>query len=452
MNLKELQNKSILLFGKSRAFSSDEFESQMKFHKITLLSEYGEDVSLVIDGKMMTPYEQIASDALYEKKSKELEFVSIDIFEKELAKYIDADTLLMSLKLSHDKERLKSFIQNSTISDELFFKLLKMYSWSGEDFFDNDDNRDVSAALILRFYENIERNHNVQYATTGLMHLVVQTDKEELIEAIAQLEPLQKSFNKDRKSVNYNIVSAIATHSATPKNVLNLFIKKSNSYIKTLIAMRKNCDEEMQKALYDSMDEKVHEALSYNHNLAKSIIYKLQDGDTFTKHIAKFVKLDDELFELFMNKHPIELAQNESITFEMQEALISLHVQDVMISLAMNEEIDVRVVAKLMCEDSQDIKFAIYENSATPSESLEEAYGNILNHFSLSHNENTPTHILTLLAQSGDIKVLKGLAKNPSTPVEILYQLQLDSRLARAVKENAAFGKHIQQDNIGWEV
>jgi len=47
---------------------------------------------------------------------------------------------------------------------------------------------------------------------------------------------------------------------------------------------------------------------------------------------------------------------------------------------------------------------------------------------------------------------LKSLAKNINTPVEILYQLHLDSRLERIVKENPAFGKHIMVENIGWQV
>ncbi|MGE4396868.1 MAG: hypothetical protein AB7D34_05365, partial [Sulfurimonas sp.] len=131
MNLKELQNRAILLFGKSRAFSSDEFESQLKFHKIGLSNEFGDEAALVVEGRMMTPYEQNISDELYEKHSRDIEFISIDVLERELAKHIDANTLLMSLKLSRDKERLKSFLKNSMISDELFFKLLKMYSWGG---------------------------------------------------------------------------------------------------------------------------------------------------------------------------------------------------------------------------------------------------------------------------------------------------------------------------------
>jgi len=51
MNLQNLQNKIILLFGKSRAFSMDEFASQMKFHKVSVVSSYSDDVALVVEGK-----------------------------------------------------------------------------------------------------------------------------------------------------------------------------------------------------------------------------------------------------------------------------------------------------------------------------------------------------------------------------------------------------------------
>ena len=62
---------------------------------------------------------------------------------------------------------------------------------------------------------------------------------------------------------------------------------------------------------------------------------------------------------------------------------------------------------------------SLYENKMMPIELLEEAY------------ENN--------------KYLEQLSQNESTPVEILYQLQLDSRYERFVKTNKAFGKHIQQ-------
>ncbi len=390
MNIKELANKSILLFGKSRAFSSDEFESQLKYHKISISTELDDSVRAVVDGKMMTPYEQIKSDELYEQYSKELDFVSIDAFEKELARYVDADTLLMSLKLSHDKQRLKSFIQNPMLSDELFFKLLKMYSWGGEDFFENDDNRDVSAALILRFYENIERNHNVQYATTGILHLVRQSKNTQLLKAISTLEPI-----------------------------------KHNPKIQIAIAMSIYCDDEMQEKFYRSQNREILEALSLNKNLKLSIIKEFLKDEELGKNVAKNIKLTDELFELFKSDK-VALALNESLTHDMQKELLESADEEIMYALALNNSIDEEIIMSLLKSTNEEVISAVYENSATPVNILQKAYDNDQNY--------------------------KELAKNESTPIEILYQLQLDSRFERFVKTNKAFGKHIQQDNIGWEL
>ncbi|MBA3026418.1 MAG: hypothetical protein FP820_08415 [Sulfurimonas sp.] len=450
MNLKELENKTILLFGKSRAFSSEEFESQMRHHKITVLKEYSDEVVLSIDGRMMTPYEQNASDDLYENKN--IKSISIDELERALAKEIDADVLLMSLKLSHDKERLKAFIKNTMISDELFFRLLKMYAWDGEDFFENDDNRDVTAALIGRFYENIERNHNVQYATLGLMHLVAQCKNEKLIETIALLEPLQKSLNAKKNSANFAIVTAIAKHPKTPKSVLKTFVKKANTYVQTLIALRENCDAMMQEQLFIESDENVLEALSRNANLDKAIVKQLLSKERFAKNIGQFIRLDEELFELLFEKYALVLAANESLTLEMQERLYQTQSEEVKAILGANSLLQREIIEKLSQEESQIISSALYANAQTPHKILQEAYANAANHTALAKNSNTPEEILLLLGQSEETQILAALAKNESTPVEVLYQLQLDSRFERLVKENAAFGKHIQTQNIGWMV
>jgi len=452
MNLDDLKNKTILLLGKSRAFSSEEFASQLKFHNIITTDEYTSDVASVIEGRMMTPYEQIASDDLYENKG--VFSISIDVFEKELAKEIDEDTLLMSLKLSHDKERLKSFLQNTMIRDEFFLRLLKLYSWDKEDFFENDDNRDVTAALIARFFENIERNHNVQYATSGLMHLLVQTKNPKLIEAIAILEPLAQSLKSNTKDANYNIITAIATHYATPKSVLKMFIKKSNAYVKTLIAMRDDCDSLMQDILYKDSDAEVLRALTYNSSLDKKIIaMMIESGNSlYISNIAKYISLDDELFKALVKLDSEALAHNESLSLEMQEGLIAFHKEDIKLALASNTHLHELVINELISEGSQEVSYAIYANISTPIKNLEEAYENSLNHISLAYNENTPACILKRLSSSTDAKVLMGLAKNLSTPIDIMYQLQLDSRFERAVKTNESFGKHIQSENIGWEV
>lgn len=388
MNIKELENKTILLFGKSRAFSEEEFNDQLKFHNINLVNEYNDEVVLIIDGRMITPYEQIKSDELYE--SKKAKSISIDVLEKALSKEIDEDTLLMSLKLSHDKDRLKSFLQNSTISDHLFFRLLKLYSFSGEDFFENDDNRDITAAFILRFYENIERNHNVQYATTGIIHLVNQTKDTELLKAISELKPL-----------NYH-----------PK-------------IKSSIAMSIYCDEGMQKRFFKSGDENILEALSFNKKLSADLVKEFCKDEELGANVARTIELDDELFNSLLN-FSSSLAMNENLTLDMQETLLAKADSDTNFGLVLNNNLNEKIIKALLDLKNEKIELAIYENSSTPIELLEIAYNDEKNHLSL--------------------------AKNESTPVEILYQLQLDARYERAVKTNAGFGKHIQSENIGWEI
>ncbi|MEA3228834.1 MAG: hypothetical protein U9P38_07165, partial [Campylobacterota bacterium] len=301
-----------------------------------------------------------------------------------------------------------------------------------------------------RFYKDIEKNHNVEYAPLGLMHLIAQCKDEKLIEVIAFLEPIQKSLNTKLKDSRFNIVTAIATHDYSSQSVIKMLIKKANSYVKTLIAMRINCNHSIQKRLFDSADEAVLEALSYNATLDKSIIKSLYKQDKYIKNIAKYIILDDEIFDMLFEKYPVELAENESLSYELQKRLVSLHTDKVRLSLASNQNIDEQFINELVSEGSQDVSFAIYENESTPEQTLEDAYDNRLNHSSLAHNKNTPKKILTLLAESADPKVLKGLAKNESTPIDVLYQLQLDRRFERFVKENPSFGKYIERKNLGW--
>ncbi len=386
MNLEDLQNKTILLFGKPRAFSKEEFISQLKLHHIGIADELSDEVNFIIDGRMMTPYEVNESEKLY--TLNKYEFISIDSFEGELAKHLDEDTLLMSLKLSGNKERLKSFLQNSTISERLFFKLLAMYDWAGEDFFENDSNRDVSAAFISRFYENIEQNHNVEYATTGFIHLIKQTKSPELLEQMFALQPLQ-----------------------------------SNQKMKMHIAMNDFSSKQLLKKLKKDDDYEVKIALSLNKHLPFELIKEFQDDEKLITNIAKNILLNEEYFE-FLREHQDALCLNESLKLPMQKELLKIQSQEVFYALALNENISQEVLEILLKSENETIKKALYENPKMPSDILQDAYTQGI--------------------------YLEQLAKNENTPIEILYQLQLDARYERAVKTNASFGKSIKQENIGW--
>ena len=414
MNLETLKNQTLLLLGKTRAFTHEEFVLQLEAHGIALTQEMTDAVRFIIEGRMMSPYEQNSSDALYEERK--YEFLSIDVLEKLLADAMDDDVLLMSLKLSNDKAKLKAFLQNSMLSDALFFKLLKMYSWGGEDFFENDDNRDVSAALILRFYENIERNHNVQYATTGIYHLIEQTQNAALLEALGALEPVR---------LHPKLKKSLAMHKDTPKSVLKKFLKQDDAVAK--------------------------EAMAYNPSLDMTLIKELVKSRDLAEILAQNVKLDDALFTL-LEDFKSALAMNETLNAEMQTQLLALDDRAVNLALAHNRALTKESVQKLLAYNDAKLNAALYANPATPKELLEEAFKDVNNHSYLAKNPATPPQLLEAMFHEGDAVVLDALARNENTPVAVLYQLQLDSRFERAVKTNAAFGKHIQSENIGWMV
>jgi hypothetical protein len=325
-----------------------------------------------------------------------------------------------------------------------------MYNWGGENFFDNDDNRDISATLIVRFYKDIERNHNVEYAALGIMHLASQSSDALVLETIANLEPLHLSMSDGRNRSNYKIISSLAKNGSTPKSVLKMLIKKAPIEIKKMIAKREDCDEEMQSSLLEISE--VHEALSYNKNLVKATIKALMLERELARNMARYVELDDELFETFLDANLVEIAQNSSLTKEMQKRILGFKNRDANLALASNEQIEGELVESLLKEPSQVLLDILYQNSATSKEALRDAFEDEKNHPALAKNSNTPSEILELLAKGADAEILLSLAKNPNTPVDILYQLQLDSRYERAVKENSNFGRHIMSENIGWQV
>ena len=424
MVLNSLKDTKVLLFGKSRAFASCEFIHQMNFHNIELVQEYSSDISTFIEGRMMTPYEQIESENLYKKDLGV--FISIDEVEKDLAKKIDEDSLLMSLKLSHDKDRLKQFIQNSQITDSLFFKLLKLYSWSGEYFFDNDDNRDVTASIIRRFYKNIEQNHNVEYAPLGLMHLITQSNNENLIELIFYLEPIQKALKNRIDDIIFPIIRAIATNRYSSNRIILKLMKAENRHLNKIIAMRENNDITIQKKLFHSADEDLKEILISNSYLNKSIALEFIEEKLYQEKIASSIELDRELFEKLFPKYAKNLAQNSSLTYSDQEKLFALNSDEIYQSLSLNRELDRDIIKRLEEEIGLDLNLAFYKNISVET--------------------------LRTLVDTQDIKVLKSLAQNENTPIDILYQLQLDRRVERLVKENKNFTKHIQTENLGWLV
>ncbi|MFZ5374634.1 MAG: hypothetical protein ACOZBX_03735 [Campylobacterota bacterium] len=412
MDYTELSGKSVLLLGKTRSLSEEEFTRLLRLHGIEWVRMPASEVALALEGRMMNPYEQAESARLYAEGNIAVE--ALEPLEAWLCHSIEPNRLLMSLKLSKNQERLVDFLANPYITDELFFKLLGLYDWQNEGLFDNDRNRDVTAAIIGRFYADPEKNHNVQYAMSGLAHLIERYGTHELIGAVAALSPIAKEldFPVDRSVAG--ILDAMALHPRTPLDVLRKLLLSRAA----LLARREPLVLETELMGRGDVDE----LLARNPTLSAEGRAVLMER--FPDCIARNALLSGELFEKLRGAFATELAANPSLDDAMQDTLMDTDDTAVLQSLAANPSLALRHAAALMDAGRYDEFLA--SNPSLPGGFLERLYG------------------------SYDPKVHGHLAANPATPIELLYQLSLDRRFERAVKTNPAFGRHIQTHNIGW--
>lgn len=414
MNYGELAGKSVLLLGKPRSLRESEFEKLLTLHGVGSAKTFTDDVALVVEGRMMNPIEQNESEGLYEEEAAPI--VAVEGLEEWLCRSIEPNRLMMSLKLSRDQERLVDFLKNPYITDGLFYKLLKLYDWQNEGLFDNDRNRDVTAAIIGRFYVNLDRNHNVQYAMSGLAHLIEQYGSGELIDAIAELSPIARELKTPYDASLRGVLDAMALHPETHEKIVRALMNERAE----LLACREPLALEAE--LLELGNERVNALLAQNPSLSSQSADRLEVG--YPVLIAAHTSLSPERFERLMSEYCAALGTNRSLTLPMQQRLLDTGNANVLESLASNPAVDVAILDKL--------------------------YADSRYHRYLAANPSLSSQRLETLFSNNDAEVLSALAANVSTPIEILYQLSLDRRFERSVKTNSAFGKHIQTHNIGW--
>ncbi len=414
MNYNELSGKSVLVLGKTRALQSDEFDALLRIHSITRVSAYDPTVALIIEGRMMNPYEQSEAEHLYETQVAPI--VELSEIEQWLCQSIEPNRLLMSLKLSRNQERLVDFLQNPYITNELYFKLLALYDWNNEGLFDTDTNRDVTASIIGRFYKELDRNHNVQYAMSGLAHLIERYGTTELIDAIARLEPIVKALRDRSNRSLAGVLDAIALHPQTSQTILRKLIDERA----TLLAHREPLS--LEEELLALKSEEINAILAHNKTLSSKGADLLERD--FPQLIAANAIMNEERFERLIEAYGEYLASNQSCSISMQQRLFVLGKEAIIEALAANPKTHQEILEAIF--ESGKYRAALGSNSSLSSEKLE------------------------LLYASLESEVLEALAGNSATPIDLLYQLSLDRRFERSVKTNPAFGKHIQIHNIGW--
>ena len=435
------------MLGRSRAFDMSEFEKQMNNHKITCMSalEYkkvmDDEIVAIIEGGLMNPLEQDLLEDLYFKKEKPI--IRIELIERELGSYIDDKKLLMSLKLSKDSERLRSFLKNPLIGDSLFLKLLKLYDFKSEGFFDTDENRDVTTSLIERFYDNLEQNHNIQYISLGMIQLINKSSNCELINTLASLPIVTKALRNSDDELLELITQSLAQHHCLNEERRMKFAKSGSAELGIILASREDLDADLERELLMSEYDEVKIALASNEKLSLDGVDLLVAS--YENEIILHVKLTDELFRKFQKINMVLLAQNPTLTESMSATLLSFQESNINAALATNRTISSALAQKMVDTNDAEVLQNLAQNSAVPTEILEELYANENLHVNLAHNINLNEPMIKQLAKSSNIDVLSALAQNSATPLEILYEFLLDMRLENLVRQNPALNEKYQR-------
>ena len=441
MKLEELRHKSIVLFGKPRALNEEEFGRLLKTAEIERAPQWDASVAAVVEGRLVDPVAQQELDALYETHG--ILPVDINVFEKALCSQLEPDRIMMSLKLTRDRERLGAFLQNPHIDDTFFLKLLALYDWQNEGFFDSDENRDVTAALIKRFYNNIERNHNIQYATMGLLHLLHRSDNEAVVQTLGRLAPVRNAVRTQDRQMR-SVLEALAAHPATDDTTLKHFIRQGDEALRAIVAARSGLDDGLQKELFASGSRTILEALARNATLGEELAETLAADKRFAPLLFRHIALDEARFERAKTACAVSLAANMTLTPTMQRDLAAHGNTDVLSALA-------ATVAETLAEITDgNVRRALAANPALDEPLLRRLAEEHCCDDAIAANPAAPAEVLASLFRTGDEKTLLALAGNESTPIGILQQLQLDARFERTVRMNGAFSAHIKREQIGW--
>ncbi len=446
MNFDALKNSSVLLLGKPRAFSLNELTKQLEHHQITLItavptqqSTYA--VSAAIEGGLLNPLEQDLLEQIYFENTTPI--FRVESMEQEIACRLNTATLLMSLKLTKDKERLHGFLTNALISDALFIKLLKLYDFNGEGFFDSDANRDVTAALIERFYDNLEQNHNIQYISMGVVELINKSSNVDLIDALASLSKIDQALHHKGDALMEEVLLALAQHPALATMHQKRFAQSDRKTVGTLLASRKDLSADVEAILLRSRHLEVTTALASNAQLSVAGMEQLLIDHE--EEIIRHGAMDDERFAVFVKRDPEAVSTNPTLTRAMFEQLLALNSDTVDLTLAHNSTLPPTVAEQLYARANTEVLQRLACNAAITKDLLREFATHKPLHRYLAQNPALDEPTIYQLYRNANRDVLEALAANEATPLDILYELLLDLHLEPIVRHNSALNTKYQR-------
>ena len=440
-DFKNSKNKSILFLGKFHSATREELELFLDKFDIRYRDVLDADVQMFVEGSILSPLEEMIADEAFSKKIPNYKSSQ---FEKLYASHLNSDSILMSLKLSNNQDRLTRLLQNEHIENSLFLKLFRMYDWGEDGMFDSSENMEICTLFAKRFYQKDRFDPATFHSPISIFEIAILSEDADVLETLFSLPDLRVKQSRSRNKRPTNIKEALATNTFLNENTLKRLVRLNDNEVDYFLAQNHIIDENIAKFLLEKEDLETIKSLSCNENLTDAVFEALLDKEGIGETLHYCQKIDLNRFKKIKKLHP-NIGVNENLSDEVILLLIEQNDLQIQKMLCLNHTLKPHFLQKLYNLQKKELFPPLAGNINLSSKEISSLYEKKTKEIdiSLAKNSSTPQEILQELYNRGDFEINESLALNESMKLEHLQQLQLDSRLMNNLKENKTFTANI---------
>ncbi len=452
-NIKNIFKKNpdglILFLGRVKNFTEIEIRNFLEEHGMKYANKYkGQKVTLVVLSSMLTPLEEQTSYDLYDMGVADISLIE---FEKYFTTHIKSNSLIISLKLSNDQNRIKRLLQNEAFSDEIYLKLFRLYNWGGDGIHENNDNRDITISFVKRFYKpDGFRDPAMIYAPTTVMNIAQESKNSTLLNTMLNMPNHQIKVSQREEKRPKNIRELIAFNENISQESIKRLLSFNNIDINYFLASNSALTPIQQEHIFNKSDNNIQMMLAHNNNLSKDLFKKLlSKNDNIVKTLLTFQNIDMDKLEIILSKklkfNTLSYIGNNLNIKKIVETLLGLKIKELDFKLASNISVKEKYLKELYNRYKNEIAIELSKNPTLSKDMIEKFYKikDIKIIEALAINISTPTKILNELCELNDRKLNILLASNSSVSLKYLREFQLDPTLIMILAKNKSYGKSI---------
>ena len=446
--LENAEGKKLLFLGKEGIFTEKEIVRFLKPYKITVTKYLEDEVVGVVEHHRLNPVEEDISNDAYDLK---LPIYKLTEFEQLLSEEIDDDALLMAIKLGNDQERLVRLLGNEYLSDALFVRLLKLYTFDEEEE-DNRQDRDVIMYTLRRYIDIRPSEEDLLYSYLTLRRLATEAEDPNLLEALMGF-PNFEFLIRGRESVTLR--ETIARNPHISEELVRKLLALRDLKVMRALAGNSAVSLDVLKHLHDKQDPTILQTLATNPTIDNVLFGALLEADEAVLSLLLIHQpidmqrweqiekagLSDELIAL--------LGANEHLSHDVVHILMEKENPEILTALSGNPAVTSDLLEKIYQMDIEETFASLAKNPSTPVWILQAFYEEYADDIAmlaaLAHNPSLPEPLLRKLFEKDVFEINKGLATNASLPPDLLDILKIDTRLQNELAQNEQLAKSYEE-------